>query len=91
MVFGRLLFMALTGASLFVLRRREGRRAGVFEVPFYPVLPALFVAGVGLLIAGRLVFQWRETLLDLAVLACGLPLLGLERWLRARSRLPALE
>jgi len=85
-VFGRLLFIGLTGVSLFVLRRREGRRAGVFEVPFYPVLPAAFVTGIALLIAGRAIFQWRETLLDLAILAGGLPLLGFERWLRGRSR-----
>ena len=86
MVFGRLLFMALTGASLFVLRRREAARPAVFAVPFYPWLPAAFVVGVGLLIAGRLAFQWRETLLDVGLLACGLPLLALERWASSRRR-----
>ena len=37
------LFFLLTGCSLFVLRWREPRRERPFRVPFYPVLPLIFV------------------------------------------------
>jgi basic amino acid/polyamine antiporter, APA family len=36
-------FVGLAGASIFVFRKREGAPAETFKVPFYPVLPALFI------------------------------------------------
>jgi basic amino acid/polyamine antiporter, APA family len=36
-------FVGLAGASIFVFRKREGLAAGHFSVPFYPILPALFI------------------------------------------------
>jgi len=85
MVAGRLLFIGLSAAALFRLRRRGVGPADAFRVPLYPLLPALFVAGVALLLAGRFVFQWREALVDLAILAAGLPLLALDRWQSRRA------
>jgi len=37
-------FFMLSGASLFVLRRKDRAIARPFKVPLYPVLPAIFVA-----------------------------------------------
>ncbi len=79
MVAGRILFLGLVGFGLFRLRRAGVGGAGVYRVPLYPLLPALFVAGMALLLLGRVVFQWRQTLVDLALLACTLPLLLFER------------
>jgi APA family basic amino acid/polyamine antiporter len=89
MVAGRLLFIGLVGVALFRLRRLDVGRGDGFRVPLFPALPALFVAGVALLLAGRLVFQAREALIDLAVVAGALPLLLAERWWRSRAVLPA--
>lgn len=36
-------FVGLAGASIFVFRKREGAPTQTFRVPFYPVLPALFI------------------------------------------------
>jgi basic amino acid/polyamine antiporter, APA family len=36
-------FVGLAGVSIFVFRKREGSTGGGFRVPFYPVLPALFI------------------------------------------------
>lgn len=46
-------FFALTGAALFVLRKRRG--PGAFRVPGYPLTPALFVLGeIGVVIGAHL-------------------------------------
>lgn len=90
MVAGRLLFIGLVAASLFRLRRAgRGEPAGPrFVVPGGPVLPAIFLGAVATLLAGRFVFQGRESLVDLALLAVGLPLLAAERWRRRSRRKP---
>lgn len=36
-------FIGLAGASIFVFRSREGAPKGTFRVPFYPLLPTLFI------------------------------------------------
>jgi amino acid transporter len=41
------LFLLLTGASLFVLRRRDPTRARPFRAPLYPWTPLLFCAACG--------------------------------------------
>lgn len=93
MVAGRLFFIGLVAASLFRLRRagRDAQAAARFVVPGGPVLPALFLGAVATLLAGRFVFQGRESLVDLALLAVGLPLLAAERWRRRSRPLPASE
>lgn len=47
------LFLGLTGAAVFVLRRKEGRPGpGLFRVPLYPLVPAVFVIGELGVVAG---------------------------------------
>ena len=48
-VFGDWIFFGLTVASLFVLRRRQGPTQG-FQMPGYPILPALFVATAAIVV-----------------------------------------
>jgi basic amino acid/polyamine antiporter, APA family len=36
-------FVGLAGASIFVFRERDGMPLGTFKVPFYPILPTLFI------------------------------------------------
>jgi APA family basic amino acid/polyamine antiporter len=70
------IFFGAAGASLFVFRRRiplSERPAGVFAVPGYPWVPALFV-GVGVVIVGSVL--WTNPVrsgLGFALLAAGVP------------------
>ncbi len=71
-VFVVVVFLALTVAAVYVLRRREGRPAG-YRTPGYPVTPAVFLALVALLLALLAGNNPRQALLGAAVTAAGLP------------------
>ena len=47
-------FIGLAGAAVFVFRRREPATPGLFRVPFYPVVPAIFVLSS----AGVVISSW---------------------------------
>lgn len=47
-------FVALAGAAIFVFRRRETEPTGLFRVPWYPLVPAIFVLSSG----GVVVSSW---------------------------------
>lgn len=82
-VFVGLLFFVMTGASLYVLRRKLPDAPRPYRTWGYPVVPALFIlASLG--IAGNTVFERpAESLAGLGILALGLPAYAF--W-RARSR-----
>lgn len=69
-------FFGLTGAALFVFRRRiplEQRAPEVFATPGYPLVPGLFVA-VSVLILGSVI--WTSPVrsgIGFAILALGVP------------------
>lgn len=77
-IFVVVVFLALTVAALFVLRRREvkgdekGKEAG-YRTPGYPATPALFLALVAVLLLLLGAGRPRESLLGAAVTAAGLP------------------
>lgn len=72
------LFMLLVSLSLFVLRRSEPDRERPFEVPLYPVLPALFALTCAGLLYSSLVYTGNGALVGVGVLVAGLPLLLLK-------------
>lgn len=74
-------FMLLVAISLFVFRRRDpdSGHAGGFRVPLYPVTPAIFVAICAWMLYSSLAFFGWASLVGVAVLAAGLPLLLLGR------------
>jgi len=74
-------FMLLVAISLFVFRRRDpdSGHAGGFRVPLYPVTPAIFVAICAWMLYSSLAFFGWASLVGVAVLAAGLPLLLLDR------------
>lgn len=49
-------FFMLSGIALFVLRRREPQRARPFRVPWYPVLPLVFVATCAYLLYSSIMY-----------------------------------
>jgi basic amino acid/polyamine antiporter, APA family len=79
-------FFLLTGVALFVLRAREPAAPRPFRVPFYPVLPALFVLMCGYLLYSSLAYHREHALVGLAVLAAGAVILLATGRGGARSR-----
>ncbi len=74
MVFAILIFYSMTTLALFKLRRAEVGGPGVFRVPLYPWLPAVYLAGIVGLLALRAVLEWERSLVDFAFVATGLPI-----------------
>ncbi|MCG8608650.1 amino acid permease [bacterium] len=72
MVFAILIFYTFTTLALFKLRR-EQPNADVYRVPFYPVLPGLYLAGVICLLGFRAFYEWEKSVVDVAFIATGLP------------------
>ena len=72
------LFFAMTGVSLFVLRRRELRSPGAWRVPLYPLTPILFVASSLFMLHASTTYAYehrqREGLWAAGVMAVGVAL-----------------
>jgi APA family basic amino acid/polyamine antiporter len=93
MIFAILIFYTMTTLALFKFRR-EGvgeepeadaqHTGGIYKVPLYPWLPALYLAGVVGLLVFRAWFEWEKSLIDLAFLLTGLPISFV--WLRKKRR-----
>jgi amino acid transporter len=66
------LFFLLTGLSVFVLRRKDGARPRPFEVPLYPLTPAVFCVACAFLLWSSLAYAGAGAALGVAVLATGL-------------------
>ncbi len=64
-------FFLLTGIALFVLRAKEPDAPRPFKVPFYPVVPAIFVLMCGYLLYSSLTYHQTHALVGLGVLAVG--------------------
>lgn len=73
MVFALLIFYSMNVIALFKLRRKEKGATNAFSVPFYPYLPAIYLAISLSMLLLRMVFEWKNSLIDLAFIATGLP------------------
>jgi APA family basic amino acid/polyamine antiporter len=86
-MFAVVLFITLTVAGLFVLRRREPDAP--FPTPLYPVTPAVYVLLSAALLALLAAGSPRHALLGVAVVASGLPVYYLV--FRGRARAAEVE
>ena len=68
-------FFLLVGLSLFVLRFRHPNQPRPFRVPFYPVLPAIFVLNCGYLLYSSLIYNKIHALVGMGVLTIGVVVL----------------
>lgn len=73
------LTLLVVASTLFVLRKRNAGGPGVFRIPGYPVLPALYLAVILAVSLHILVFETRLALAGMAILATGYPLFVLGR------------
>ncbi len=68
------IFFGLTGASLFVFRRREGSAlAEGYRVPWHPYTTGLFVLSCWLVVANTIYKYPMNSLLGMAILLLGIP------------------
>jgi APA family basic amino acid/polyamine antiporter len=73
------LFFLLTGASLFVLRRREPAQSQPFRVPLYPFTPIVFCATCVYMLYSSLAYVRFGALVGLGVLCVGIPVMLIAR------------
>jgi basic amino acid/polyamine antiporter, APA family len=71
--FASVVFGVLGGLAVFRLRRRRPDAIRPYRVWGYPVVPALFVAGLGALVVNTLTEKPVESLVGIALVALGLP------------------
>jgi basic amino acid/polyamine antiporter, APA family len=88
LILGMWPFLALSVAAVIVQRRREPNRARPYRVPLYPAVPLFFLTACVGIFANSFREQPRFTILNLVVLAAGLPIYLL--W-RSRARRQAIE
>jgi len=70
------IFFGLTGASLFVFRRRDREEHEGYRVPGHPCTTALFVAACWLVVGNTIYRYPANTMLGLGILALGVPVYG---------------
>ncbi|MEE9502669.1 MAG: APC family permease [Candidatus Aminicenantaceae bacterium] len=72
-VFINFIFYSLGALAFFRLREKKIGEKNSFRVPWYPVLPALYLIGLLGLIIFRLIFEFEKSVLDIAFVASGIP------------------
>jgi APA family basic amino acid/polyamine antiporter len=76
------IFFGLTGAALFVFRRRSEGEEGMFRAPGHPVTTGLFVAACWAIVAATVANNLRDSLIGFAILLAGVP--ACVFWLKRR-------
>ncbi|KAA3614577.1 MAG: amino acid permease [Calditrichaeota bacterium] len=72
MVFAILIFYAFTTLALFKLRHANAE-TNYYRMPFYPILPGIYLAGIVLLLIFRAWYEWENSLIDIGMIATGIP------------------
>jgi len=78
------IFFGLTGAALFVFRRRGDGEAGLFRAPGHPFTTGLFVIACWLVVLATVWNHLSDSLIGFAILLAGVPACLL--WMRRRER-----
>jgi len=84
-IFASLLFYALTVLGLFILRRRLPDQPRPYRVNGYPWLPAGYVLATVTMMGVLLVYKPLYTWPGLGLVALGVPIYGIWRWLGRRA------
>jgi APA family basic amino acid/polyamine antiporter len=88
-VFAGWVFFALTGFSVFVLRKKEPNADRPFRVTGYPIVPALFAATTVWLLAEVVIAAPQRSLIGLAIIAVALPVYWWRSKVRPRLTVPS--
>jgi amino acid transporter len=68
-------FLLMVGIALFVLRWKEPNANRPFRAPFYPITPIVFCVVCSYMLQASLAYTGKGSLLGVAVLLAGMPLL----------------
>lgn len=72
-IFAALLFYVLTVSAVIVLRKKAPEIDRPFKVPFYPVLPILYVVCAITIMIGQIYLHWEYSGAGLLIILSGLP------------------
>lgn len=72
-VFSAWIFYGITGAAIFVFRKRKVTSANTFKVPGYPWVPAIFILMAVTLVINTLIESPKESLIGVAMILSGIP------------------
>lgn len=86
MVFGILVFLAMSTIALIKFRLAELGEMGGYRAPLFPFFPVLYLSGLLIFIIFRSIFEWRRTLIDLTFMASGLPIYFFWQSYKKRTR-----
>ncbi len=78
-IFAEWLFYMLTATTVFVYRRKAPNAVRPYKVWGYPLLPALFVIGAGILLYSSYTSNLKGSLIGTAIILLGLPFFALVR------------
>ena len=81
------IFFGLTGAALFVFRRRDPAQPVAFKVPLHPLTTALFVGACAVTVIATVWNNLTNSLIGYAILLAGVP--ACLYWQRRNRRGPA--
>jgi len=73
LVFAILIFYGVSTLALFKMRKEGIGEGDIFRVPFFPILPLISLLMILALIVLRAVTEWQQTLVDLGIIASGIP------------------
>ena len=82
MVFAILIFYTFTTIALFKFRREKAGSSDAYEIPGFPVVPGLYLAGIVILICLRGYYEWEKSAQDLTFVLTGIPAYFL--WFRSK-------
>lgn len=84
-VFTMWIFYGMAAVAIFILRIKQPDTPRPFRVPLYPVLPAIFVLASAAMTVLAIIDKPKETLPWIGVLAAGVPVYFVWRWIQART------
>ena len=74
MVFAILIFYGFTTVALFKFRRGDMGESGGYNLPLFPVLPAIYFIGIVTLVVLRAYYETDKSVQDLAYVLTGVPI-----------------
>ena len=72
-VFSAWIFYGITGAAIFVFRKRHVANSTIYRVPGYPWVPIIFIAMAITLVITTLIESPKESLIGVAMILSGIP------------------
>jgi APA family basic amino acid/polyamine antiporter len=72
-IFAGWIFYALGGAAVFILRAKQPDAVRSYKVPFYPVIPVVFILVATWFVYNTITQQTRDSMVGLFLVAAGIP------------------